>query len=149
MPISNVENIETIVEDSVANRRFTMMLLMALAGLALVLAVVGIYGVQSYSVARRTSEIGIRVALGATRSAVVGLMTRQGMTPALLGIALGLVGAIALSRFLSRLLFGIVSTDVMTYSGVAFLVAATALVSCHLPARLTAHIDPAEALRTD
>jgi putative ABC transport system permease protein len=71
------------------------------------------------------------------------------MTPALLGIALGLVGAIALSRFLSSLLFGIVSTDVMTYSGVAFLVAATALVSCYLPARRASHIDPAEALRTD
>ena len=79
----------------------------------------------------------------------MGLMTRQGMTPALLGIALGLVGAIALSRFLSRLLFGIVSTDVMTYSSVACLVAATALASCYLPARRAAHIDPAEALRTD
>lgn len=72
----------------------------------------------------------------------MGLMTRQGMTLALLGIALGLVGAIALSRFLSSLLFGIVSTDVMTYSGVAFLVAATALVSCYLPARRASHINP-------
>jgi len=76
-------------------------------------------------------------------------MTRQGMTPALVGIALGLVGAIALSRFLSSLLFGIVSTDVTTYGGVAFLVAATALVSCCLPARLASHVDPAEALRAE
>jgi putative ABC transport system permease protein len=148
-PVSNVKSMEAIVDDSVAARRFNMALLMVLSSLALVLALVGIYGVQSYSVARRTSEIGIRVALGATGSSVIRLIAGQAMVPALVGIVLGLVGALALSRFLSSLLFGIGATDATTYVTVGLLVAGTALVACYVLARRAMEVDPAVALREE
>ncbi|KPK81971.1 MAG: permease, partial [Gemmatimonas sp. SM23_52] len=134
---------------SVADRRFNMLLLLILAGVALLLALAGIYGVQSYSVARRTSEIGVRVALGATHERVVRLMVRQGMRPALLGIGLGILGALALSRLLTGLLFGIAPSDPLTYLGVALLLAAAALISCYLPALRALHLDPVTALREE
>ncbi len=149
VPLSDVESIEALVGDSMATRQFHMVLLMVFSGLALVLALAGIYGVQSYSVARRTSEIGIRVALGATGGNVIRQIAGQGMMPTLVGIVVGSIGALALSRFLSSLLFGIAATDITTYVGVALLVAVTGLVSCYVPARRAMRVDPAEALREE
>jgi putative ABC transport system permease protein len=149
VPLSNVDSFEAMVSDSVATRRFNMVLLLVFAGLALVLALAGIYGVQSYSVARRTSEIGIRVALGATGGNVIKQIAGQGMVPTLVGIVVGSIGALALSRFLSSLLFGIAATDVTTYVAVGLLVAATGLVSCYVPARRAMRVDPAVALREE
>lgn len=149
LPISNIERLDEMVDDSVATRRFNMLLLLVFAGLALVLALAGIYGVQSYTVARRTSEIGIRVALGAPGTTVISQIVRQGMFPAVLGILLGAGGAFGLSRFMSSLLFGIESTDPMTYAGFGLLLALAALVSCYLPARRATRVDPVAALREE
>ena len=149
LPISNIERLDEMVDDSVATRRFNMFLLLVFAGLALVLALAGIYGVQSYTVARRTSEIGIRVALGAPRTTVIGQIVRQGMLPALLGILVGGAGAFGLSRFMSSLLFGIQPTDPATYAGFGLVLALAALASCYLPARRATRVDPVAALREE
>ncbi len=149
LPLSDIRAMDEIVNGSVADRRFNTVLLVILAGVALMLALAGIYGVQSYSVARRTSEIGVRVALGATHQNVVRLMVRQGMRPALLGIGLGILGALALSRLLTGLLFGIAPNDPLTYVGVALVLAAAALISCYVPALRALHLDPVTALREE
>jgi len=149
LPLSDVRSLDDIVSASVAERRFNMLLLAVFAGVALVLAVVGIYGVQAYSVTRRTAEIGVRVALGASARAILRLIVGQGMRPALWGIAVGLLGAFGLSRLLTSLLFGIVPSDPATYAGVAVVLAAAALASCYLPARRALSIDPAVALRDE
>ncbi len=149
LPISNIARLDEMVDDSVATRRFNMFLLLVFAGLALVLALAGIYGVQSYTVARRTSEIGIRVALGAPGARVIGQIVRQGMFPALLGIVLGAAGAFGLSRFMSSLLFEIQPTDPVTYTGFGVLLVLAALVSCYVPARRATRVDPVTALREE
>jgi predicted permease len=149
LPLSNVQSMDEIVSGSVAERRFNMAMLAIFAGVALLLALAGIYGVQSYSVARRTSEIGVRVALGASRDNVMGLVIRQGIRPAAFGIVLGLLGAFLLSRLLSSLLFGIAPSDPGTYVGVTVLLGAAALLSCYLPARRALRIDPVTALREE
>jgi putative ABC transport system permease protein len=140
---------DEIVSGSVAERRLNMAMLAIFAGVALLLALAGIYGVQSYSVARRTSEIGVRVALGASSDNVMGLVVRQGIRPALVGIALGLLGAFVLSRLLTNLLFGIAPSDPGTYVGVTIMLAAAALLSCYLPARRALRINPVTALREE
>jgi len=117
------------------------------AGLALLLAVAGIYGVLSYSVARRTSEIGVRVALGASRRTVLVLIMRQGLKPVLAGLGVGLVGALALSRLLSGMLFGVTPADPLTYGSVALLGIVTALFACYVPANRATRVDPMSALR--
>lgn len=149
IPISAVETMEQIVNDSVASRRFNALLLLAVAGLALALALAGIYGVQSYSVARRTSEIGICVALGAPGGSLVGKIVRQGMMPVLVGIVLGVGGAMGLTRFMTSLLFGVEATDMATYAAVAALLTLSALVSSYLPARRALRVDPVTALREE
>jgi predicted permease len=149
IPISGIETFDEMVSDSVATRRFNAMLLLAVAGLALALALAGIYGVQSYSVARRTSEIGICVALGAQGGSVVGQIVRQGMLPVLIGIAIGVGGALGLTRLMTSLLFGVQATDPITYVAVAGLLGLTALVSSYLPARRALRIDPVTALREE
>ncbi len=149
LPISNIETLDEIVGDSVAGRRFYMLMLAVFAAVALALALAGIYGVQSYSVTRRTSEIGIRVAIGASPDQVLRQIVEQGMRPAIVGIALGLLGAYALTRLMATLLFGVGASDPLTYLGVAALLTAAALVSCYLPARRALGVDPVAALREE
>ena len=149
LPITNIRSFDDMVSSSVADRRFNMMLLLVFAGLALLLALAGIYGVQSYLVARRTSEIGIRVALGAPGGSVIRQIVAQGMVPTLVGIGVGALGAFGLSRFLESLLFGITPNDIVTYVAVGVLLALTGLLSCYVPARRAMKVDPVVALREE
>lgn len=149
LPIADVRSLEEVVHRSVALQRFNTILLAMFGGLALVLAITGIYGVLSYSMSRRTSEIGLRVALGASGSSILRMTIAQGMRPVLVGLALGGVGAWWLSRYFTALLFGTKPLDVLTYSAVAVLLLVTALVACCLPGRRAMRIDPAVALRVE
>ena len=149
LPISRVLTMDELVTDSVATRRFNMFLLSIFASVSLLLALAGIYGVQAYTVTRRTSEIGVRIAMGATPDRIIKQIVRQGMVPAVFGIILGLIGAFVLSRLMSNLLFGVVASDFLTYAGVALLLGAAALVSCYLPALRALRIDPVTALREE
>jgi putative ABC transport system permease protein len=142
-----VTTLDGLLSESVSPRRFSAVLLGIFAALALVLAAVGIYGVMSYIVSMRTSEIGIRMALGAQPRDVMNLIVGRGTRLAAVGIALGLVGAFALSRLLSSLLYGVQATDPATFAGVALLLAAVALLACYLPARRAMRVDPIVALR--
>jgi putative ABC transport system permease protein len=147
LPLSDIETLDSVVARSLKPRRFNTLLLGTFAGLALLLAMAGIYGVLSYSVARRTSEIGVRVALGASRSAVLALIMSQGMKPVLVGVVAGLAGALALSSLLAGMLFGVTPADPLTYGVVALLAIATALAACYMPARRALRVDPTVALR--
>lgn len=147
VPISNVNTMEQLVAQSVAQRRFGMFLLGIFALLALLLAAIGIYGVVSYSVTQRTQEIGVRMALGASATDVLKMVLRNGMSLALIGVALGLVGAFGLTRLMSRLLFAVTPTDVTTFTLVSVVLIAVALLACYLPARRAMRVDPLEALR--
>ena len=149
LPISNIRTLADAVTGSVATRRFTMLLLAGFAGLALVLAVAGVYGVLAYAVARRTSEIGVRLALGARHQRVLGLVMVQGLRPVVLGIATGLVGAYWLSQLTTTLLFGVTARDPMTYVLACLALTAIALLACYLPARRVLAVDPMVALRTE
>jgi putative ABC transport system permease protein len=149
LPISNVKTFDEVISDSLGPKRLNMAALAVFAATALLLAMAGIYGVLAYSVTRRIPEIGLRVVLGATRRSIVGLIVKQGMPPILLGIVIGLAAALALSRFLETLLFGITPADPVTYIAAALLVACTAMVSCCVPAIRAARTDPASALRQE
>lgn len=147
LPLSDVRSLDGVVGDSVATRRFHTILLAIFAAVALGLALAGIYGVQAYSVTRRTSEIGVRVAMGARPRQVLGLIVGQGMRPAVLGIVLGVAGALALSRVMTGLLFGVAASDPLTYVAAALVLAVAAGVSSYLPALRALHLDPVTALR--
>jgi putative ABC transport system permease protein len=149
IPLSGVQSLDDMVADSVASRRFTMLLLAALAGLALLLAVGGVYGVLSYSVSQRRTEVGVRLALGASTQSVLRLVMVQGLVPVAVGIVLGAAGAVALSRSMASLLFGMTPLDVPTYAGVASLLLTAAALSCYLPAREAMRVDVLQALRED
>jgi putative ABC transport system permease protein len=136
-----------VVNQANAEPRFEMMLLGVFAGVALVMAAVGIYGVMSYSISRRTHEIGIRVSLGASRSEILVLVLRQGLLLALTGSAAGIVGALLLARLMTKLLYGIPPTDPLTFGGVAALLLMVALIASYIPARRATHVDPIVALR--
>ena len=149
LPLFLVNTMDELLASSPAvfERRYLTLLLGALAVSALALAVVGLYGVMAYGVAQRTQEIGIRVALGAQGWDILRLVVGQGMKLSLVGVAIGLVGGLALTRFLSSLLFGIGATDPATFAGVATVLAAVALLACWLPARRAMRVDPMVALR--
>ena len=138
---------DDVLAMSVGPRRTPMLLLSAFAGVALLLAMIGIYGVTAYHVTQRTQEIGIRMALGAQMSDVVKLILKSGMALALIGIATGLVGAFALTRLMSSLLFGVKPTDITTFVSVSLCLLVTALLACYLPARRATKVDPLVALR--
>ena len=136
-----------VVAEATAEPRFYVLLLGAFASVALVLAAVGIYGVMSYSVSRRTQEIGIRVALGAQVSDVVRLVVGQGAVLALAGVSAGLIIAFGVTRLMSGLLYGVRPSDPITFTAVALLLSAVAIVACYIPARRAAKGDPMVALR--
>jgi putative ABC transport system permease protein len=147
LAIAHVRTMDQLLYESVAGSRFRAVLFAVFAVLALVLAMIGIYGVMAYSVSQRTHEIGIRMALGAHRADILRTILREGASLALLGVAIGLVVALALSRALAGLLFGVQATDPMTFAAVATLLLSVALAACYFPARRAMRVDPMVALR--
>ncbi len=147
VPTYNLRTMNEVVNASTAPRRLPMLLLSAFAGVAMLLAMLGIYGVTSYYVTQRTHEIGIRMALGAQMADVLKLVLTRAMLLAVLGIGVGVVGAFALTRYMTTLLFGVKPFDVITFMAVAVLLAAVVIVACLVPARRAAKIDPLEALK--
>ena len=148
-PVSEVHSLDALLADSLAQQRFNMLLLAAFAGLALVLAAVGIYSVLAYAVRRRQREIGIRMALGAQLGDVLRMVVAEGMRPTLIGVALGLAGAMALSRLIASLIFGVSQSDPLTFVSVAALLTMVALIASLLPAYRATRVDPMRALREE
>ncbi|HYK19139.1 MAG TPA: ABC transporter permease [Pyrinomonadaceae bacterium] len=147
LPVFGERTMEQVAAESVSRRRFAMQVVGLFGILALLLAAVGIYGVIAYSVTQRTREIGIRVALGASRSAILRWVLKQGLVLTMAGVVVGLVGALALTRLLRSLLFGIGPADIVTYGVLATLLTIVALIACYLPARRATKVDPLVALR--
>jgi putative ABC transport system permease protein len=147
VPLASVRTMRDLIANSVQRRKFSMLLLSIFAAVAMLLAAIGLYGVMSYSVVQRRHEIGIRMALGARRADVLVLVVKQGMGPALLGIASGSAFSLAITRLISGLLYGTAATDPVTFVGVAGLLSAVALLANYIPARRAAALDPVVALR--
>ena len=147
LPLAGVRTMDEVIGRSIAERRFTMLLLASFAGVAVLLAAIGVYGVLAYLVSQRTQEIGVRLAIGATPGHVVGLFVREGATLMFVGTAIGLAGALAVTRTLATLLFGVTTTDPVTFAAVAGALAIVALLASYLPARRAARVDPMTALR--
>jgi putative ABC transport system permease protein len=147
LPLAHVRTMDQLLYESVASSRFRAMLFGVFAALALVLAVIGIYGVMAYSVSQRTNEIGIRMALGAQRGEVMRLVLGQGTKLTLLGVVLGITAAVALTHLMSSLLFGVSATDPLTFVGVGILLTLVALAACYVPARRAMRVDLMIALR--
>jgi putative ABC transport system permease protein len=148
-PIANVRTMDELIGQSVGQRRLSMLLLSLFSGIALVLASIGIYGLMSYSVAQRSRELGVRIALGAARADVLRLVLRQGMSLALTGIVVGVAAAFALTRLIESQLYGVRATDPGTFAGVAALLGATALAANLIPALRATRVDPAVVLREE
>jgi putative ABC transport system permease protein len=147
LPAADIETLERIAREPMAQQRMVMALLVAFAGLALVLSLLGIYSVLSYSIAERIPEIGLRVALGAPRGNVLQLVVGGGVRLALLGIVIGTAGALALTRLMTDMLFGVRAADPITFGAVIVLLGATSLAACYVPARRAMNVDPIIALR--
>ena len=146
-PIFGVQTMEQIISDSLAERRFTLLLLIIFASTALVLAAVGIYGVMSYAVSRRTHELGVRLALGASRREILRLVVGEGMVLAAIGTVVGLTAALGLTRLMASLLYGVRPADPATLAAVSLLLAGIALLACYIPAWRATKVDPLVALR--
>ena len=149
MPVTGILPMDSILAQSLAQPRLASLLLGIFAGLALLLAAVGIYGVIAYNVGQRTREIGIRMALGAQNSNVLGLVLKHGMSLGLIGLGIGLAASLALTRFLKGLLFSVSPTDPLTLMVVAILLAIVAFLACYIPARRAMAVDPIVALRCE
>jgi putative ABC transport system permease protein len=147
VPLANVRTMQDLIANSVQRRKFSMFLLSIFAAASMLLAAIGLYGVMSYSVAQRTHEIGIRMALGARRPDVLALVVKQGMALALMGIATGAMLSLGMTRLIAGMLFGITATDPLTFAGVAALLGTVALLANYLPARRASKVDPMVALR--
>jgi putative ABC transport system permease protein len=148
-PIANIRSMDQIMSSMAGQSRFGALLLGVFAAVALLLSAIGIYGVIAYSVAQRTREVGIRMALGAQGRSVLGLVIGQGMKFVLIGVGVGIAGALALTRVLSSLLFNVSATDPLTFVGVSTLLALVALLACYVPARRATKVDPMIALRRE
>jgi putative ABC transport system permease protein len=146
-PIYHTETLDQYFAESVAAPRFVTLLLTGFAGLALLLASVGIYGVISYIAAQRTHEIGIRLALGARKGEILRMVIAKGLAPALAGLAIGVAAALRLTRLLSSLLYGVSPTDTVTFAAVSLILMGVALLACYIPARRAAKTDPMISLR--
>ena len=147
LPVFNFRTMDYFVANAAGQQRFQTMLLSIFSGVSLLLAAVGIYGLMSFLVRQRTHEIGIRMALGASRSHVLRLVVMKGMVLAVLGVAGGVVGAWGLTRLMSSMLFGVTPTDAITYGVVCAGLMLVALLACYIPARRATKVDPLEALR--
>jgi putative ABC transport system permease protein len=147
LPVAHLESMDQIMAESTARTSFNMALLSIFAGVALLLAAVGIYGLLAYSVEQRTQEIGIRMALGASPRGVRSMVARQGMKLALIGVGIGVVAALGLNRLLASMLFGVKPTDPLTFGAVSLLLTVVALLACYIPAHRATKIDPTVALR--
>jgi len=147
VPIANVQTMEQVVQAGVVQQRFYTIMLGSFAFVALALGAVGIYGVISFSVGQRTKEIGIRMALGAGGPDIVRLVIRNGVALTMIGIVLGIAGAVALTRVLATLLFEVSTTDPFTFASVAFVLVSSSLLACYIPARRATKVDPLVALR--
>jgi len=147
--MSSVRTMEEWVSNNAAQPRLNAVLLGVFAAVAMLIAAIGIYGVLAYSVNQRTREIGLRMALGAPRAQVLRLIVREGMTVGAIGIAVGVVGALVLSRVLASLVFDVPGRDPLTYLAVASMLTLVALAACAIPARKASRVDPMVALRCD
>jgi putative ABC transport system permease protein len=147
LAVSNILTMDQLLGEITLDASFNMTLLVAFAGLSLALAAVGLFGVLSYIVAQRTHEIAIRMALGAQQGDVLRMVVRQGMVPALIGMGLGIAGALGLTRLLSSLLYGVRPDDPLTFALVLLILAGVALVATYIPARRATKVDPTVALR--
>jgi ABC-type antimicrobial peptide transport system permease subunit len=148
-PLYRTATLDELVDRTLVGRRFGLVLLAGFAAAALLLASAGLYGVLSSSASHRTREFGVRIALGAGRREIVGLVIREGILLAAIGLVIGLGGAVWLTKFLRSMLFGVTPTDPVTYSAVAVGILLIALVSCYLPARRAVKVDPLIALRAE
>ncbi|MDQ3906790.1 MAG: FtsX-like permease family protein, partial [Acidobacteriota bacterium] len=146
-PLYNVQTMQAVLDSTVSDRRLNMTLIGVLAVLSLLLAVVGIYGVMSYTVTQHTHEIGVRMALGAQTRDILRLVVGRGMFLAALGVAAGLAGSLALTRFIAALLFDVKATDAATFAAITALFAAVVLLACLVPALRASRVDPMIALR--
>jgi putative ABC transport system permease protein len=149
VPVGEVRTMEAVVNASTSQSRSIMWLFVSFAGSALILAAIGVYGVVSFSAAQRTYEIGVRVALGASRGSVFGMVLGQGLRLVLTGLAAGVAASVVLARMLGSLLYGVSGNDPITFLAVAVLLIATAALAGYLPARRASRIDPLVALRVD
>jgi putative ABC transport system permease protein len=147
VPVTEVTTLEQLLKQEVSPKRFNAGLLSLFAALALALAAIGVYGVTAYTVAQRTHEVGIRMAIGAQKSDVLKLFLRDGLKLVLIGLAIGLAGAMALTRLIQSLLFGVSRTDVVTFALAGFGLFVVALLACYIPARRATKVDPLIALR--
>jgi len=149
LPLVQTRTMDQVLDTSIARQRVSMIIFVVFAIVALTLASVGLYGVVAHGVTERTHEIGVRMALGAEQRHVIGLVVKQGLSMAALGTAIGVAGALALSRWVQGLLFGVTATDPMTLASVVAMLLAVALIACYVPAWRATRVDPTTALRSE